>query len=78
MGKARTQNDSLYDTAHGELAAAMQALRNASRMVRIMKDAPERLGRFSINEAMAQVELLSNLLDVSQQEEYANANQGKV
>ena len=72
MGKARTKNDSLYDTAHGELAAAMTALRNANRTVSWMKDAPERLVRFNINEAMAQIELLSDLLDLSQQEECSN------
>jgi len=77
MGKARTKNESLYDTAHGELAAAMTALRNANRTVSWMKDAPERLVRFNINEAMAQIDLLAQVLDLSQQDEHHNG-QGKV
>jgi hypothetical protein len=75
--KAQTKNDSLYDTAHGELAAAKTSLRNAKRMIEFLTNPPERLVRFNISEALAQIELLAQVLDLSQQDEHHNG-QGQV
>lgn len=69
MTKPKTKNDSLYDTAHGELAAAGIALRKAKRTIGWLKNASECLVRFDIDPVLTQITLLSECLDDAQREE---------
>jgi len=46
-------------------------------MIGFLTNASERLVRFNISEALAQIDLLAQVLDLSQQDEHHNG-QGKV